>query len=414
MRPEPVKSFLLVSLVLILFSGLLGGCDLFKGSTPPETPKAGLVRLDPDDYPAFMDSMDFKGLVPAVAESLTYYRRVPPKRKFSFGGDVYTAEHLIRSLGILTRYLETQPSTRALNAFIKDQYRVYASGFNQEPGVLFTGYFEPTYAGSRTPDDRFIYPLYATPQDLIQIDLSRFGEKYKGLGKIRGRVEEKQVVPYFTRAEINQDPEFEGEPVLWMESRVDRFFLEVQGSGRIETPQGEILRVHYAGSNGQAYRSIGRYLINQGEIPKEKMSMQAIREWLDANPQRMDEILHQNPSFVFFKTEQGGPYGCLGTAVSPVRSIATDPKVFPRGALAFVRTALPDASELYRNADGAWDGPSRDQWSPVSLFVMNQDTGGAIKGAGRADLFCGNGDWAEFTAGHMNVRGSLYFLVLNP
>ncbi|MCG8565682.1 MAG: MltA domain-containing protein [Desulfobacterales bacterium] len=411
MRSKPVEISLL-TLFLILIC-LFTGCD-FNGQKPAETPKPSLVKLSPGQYPAFLDGFDYKGLIPAMEQSLAYYRRVPPKRRYSFGGDVYTAEHMIRSLEVLTTYLERNPSTRALDNFIRDQYLVYASGFNQDPGVLFTGYYEPTYWGSRADDERFSHPLYSLPSDLIQVDLSRFGEKYKGLGKIRGRVKENQVVPYFTRAEINANPAFQGEPVLWLENRVDRFFLEVQGSGRIQTPEGEILRVHYAGSNGQAYRSIGRYLIEQGEIPKEKMSMQAIRDWLEANPGRMDEILHHNPSFVFFKTEEGGPYGCLNVALTPVRSIATDPKAFPRGALAFMRTALPDARDLWDRGDGSLDGPKREDWPRISLFVMNQDTGGAIKGPGRADIFCGNGGWAEFTAGHMNIRGSLYFLVLKP
>ena len=143
--------------------------------------------------------------------------------------------------------------------------------------------------------------------------------------------------------------------------------------------------------------------------------MQAIREWLTAHPHRMDEILHHNPSFVFFKREMAGPFGCLGVPVTPVRSIATDTKVFPKGALCFLRTSLPDVADL-RSADQGKKtlGPHRDDWEQVSLFAMNQDTGGAIKGPGRADLFCGNGAWAEFAAGNMNIRGRLYFLVLEP
>ncbi len=403
--------------ICVVVMGLLclWGCDPHRGRPPGERPDTALVALEPEEYPAFMDSLDFQGLDQSIDQSLVYYRRVPPKRRYDFGGDVFTADQMIRSLEVLKTFLKTRPSTRALNTFIKGQYQVYASTFNSDPGVLFTGYYEPTYGGSRTPDQRFAYPLYGMPSDILQIDLSRFGEKYKGLGKLKARVEKNQVIPYYSREEINTDPGFQGEPVLWLENRVDRFFLEIQGSGRVETPEGETLRVHYAGSNGQAYRSIGRYLIEKGEIPREKMSMQAIRQWLEANPQRMDEILFHNPSFVFFKTEEGGPFGCLGTAVTPVRSIATDSKVFPRGALAFVRTALPDATDMVRKEDKkGWTGPGRKDWPRVSLFVMNQDTGGAIKGAGRVDVFCGNGEWAEFTAGHLNVRGSLYFLVLKP
>jgi membrane-bound lytic murein transglycosylase A len=162
--------------------------------------------------------------------------------------------------------------------------------------------------------------------------------------------------------------------------------------------------VHYAGTNGNAYRSIGRYLIKKNEILKENMSMQAIRTWLEQHPERMDEVLHQNKSVVFFQREQGGPYGSLGVDVTPLRSIATDSKLFPKGALCFAQAQLPDKqTRLPLKA-----------WENAAFFVLNQDTGGAIKGPARADLFCGNGTYAEFTAGHMNTYGKLFFLVLKP
>ncbi|MCG8686436.1 MAG: murein transglycosylase A, partial [Desulfobacterales bacterium] len=336
--------------------------------------------------------------------SLVYFNRVPKQRKYKYGNEIYTAEHMIRSLETMSRFLNDGPSTSALNRFIRDRYHVYASAANTDPQVLFTGYYEPTYTGSRSPDARFSYPLYSIPADLLEIDLGLFSEDYKGHKRLRARVDGNRVVPYYSREQINAIPDFANRsaPVLWLENRIDRFFLEVQGSGRIRTPDGEIVRVHYAGSNGNRYRSIGRYLIRQGEIAKKDMSMQAIRKWLKANPHRMDEVLHQNPSFVFFKTEKGGPYGSIGVALTPFRSIATDRKLFPNGALCFLRSAFPDR-----------DGQQPpDQWKKASLFVMNQDTGGAIRGPGRADIFCGNDAYAEFAAGHMNCRGSLYFLVM--
>jgi membrane-bound lytic murein transglycosylase A len=134
------------------------------------------------------------------------------------------------------------------------------------------------------------------------------------------------------------------------------------------------------------------------------MSMQAIRTWLEMHPERMDEVLHFNESFVFFRTETGGPYGSLGVEVTPLRSIATDRRLFPKGALCFVQTRLPDTINI---------NPLKE-WQDASFFVLNQDTGGAIKGPARADLFCGNGHYAKFTAGHMNQYGHLFFLVMRP
>ncbi|MCA1794567.1 MAG: MltA domain-containing protein, partial [Desulfobacteraceae bacterium] len=215
-----------------------------------------------------------------------------------------------------------------------------------------------------------------------------------------------------SRRQINAMTDFHQRalPVAWLESRVDRFFLEIQGSGRIQTPNKEVLRVHYAGSNGNQYRSIGRYLIENREIAKENMSMQAIRQWLEDNPHRMDEVLHHNESFVFFQTEADGPFGSIGVKLTPLRSMATDYRLFPRGALCFVQTALP-GPDVIENVGVSTD---LDHWDNVSLFVMNQDTGGAIRGSARADLFCGNDEYATFAAGHMNIRGQLYFLVMKP
>ena len=215
-----------------------------------------------------------------------------------------------------------------------------------------------------------------------------------------------RVVPYFSRKEINARPDFDhqAEPVAWLKSRVDRFFLEIQGSGRVALPDGGQIRVHYHGSNGNPYRSIGRYLIEKNEILKENMSMQAIRTWLMLHPERTDEVLHQNESVVFFKKETGGPYGSIGVELTPLRSLATDSRVFPRGGLCFLSTQIPDRVNI---------NPLKE-WKEASFFVMNQDTGGAIKGPGRADIFFGNDLYARYAAGHMNSRGSLYFIVLNP
>jgi membrane-bound lytic murein transglycosylase A len=191
---------------------------------------------------------------------------------------------------------------------------------------------------------------------------------------------------------------------------VDRFFLEIQGSGRIRTPEDEIVRIQYAGTNGNSYRAIGRYLIDNQEIAQEQMSMQAIREWLEANPHRMDEVLHYNDSMVFFRIGVGGPFGNINVTLTPLRSMATDYRIFPKGAPGFIETRLPEIFPTVLNTPENAGNP--DSWQPVSLFVMNQDTGGAIRGPGRADLFCGNDEYARFAAGHMNVRGRMYFLVM--
>jgi membrane-bound lytic murein transglycosylase A len=415
MRCESNKAAFLngfVTLVIGIVVCFFSGCGFFEPKEPADTRALPLEKLPVKKYPQFADSRNFSGLDQALSRSLVYFNKLPGSREFAFGPDLYTAAHMIRSIEALQAFVSGSPSEADLNRFIRERFHVYASTANDKNQVLFTGYFEPTYNGSLSRDDRFLYPLYSLPDDLVEIDLGQFSDKYKGHDRLRGRVAENRVVPYFSRQDINRKTDFHHQavPVAWLESRVDRFFLEIQGSGRIQTPEKEIIRVHYAGSNGNPYRSIGRYLIEKQEIAKENMSMQAIRKWLEDHPGRMDEVLHHNESFVFFKTETGGPFGSIGVQLTPLRSMATDYRLFPRGAPCFVNTALPDPGEI----DGSGVSTDLDQWDRVSLFVMNQDTGGAIRGPGRADLFCGSDEYARFAAGHMNIRGELYFLVLKP
>jgi len=402
----PWKKFFVSWLILIGFIVSLSGCGFFK--EPKDIPQTPLIKVLPHNYPQFSDSRSFEGLNRSIDQSLVYFKRVPLSRKYTYGKDIFDAGHMIRSMEAFQALLAKNPSLRELNGRIKKEFLVYKSVGSEEDRVLFTGYYEPTYRGSLEPDPTYAFPIFSKPEDLLQIDLSLFSDKYKGHKRLTARVnsDTRRVIPYYSRKEINAIPDFmdRATPVAWLESRVDRFFLEIQGSGRVTLDQGEELRVHYAGSNGNAYRSVGRYLIKKNEIAKADMSMQAIRAWLENNPHRMDEVLHHNESFVFFKTEEGGPFGSINVEVTPLRSIATDQKIFPNGGLCFVQAALPDPHLL----------EPLEQWEKVSLFVLNQDTGGAIRGPGRADLFCGNGPYAEFTAGHMNIPGQLYFLVLKP
>lgn len=388
-------------LLAMIFS--MSGCH--PGIRQEITQFNALKKLNPKAYPLFEDHLEFQGLIIAIDRSLLYFKKVPPERKFYYGKEIYTAGHMILSLETIKAFLEKKPSAKALNAFIRSDFLVYEAAGNEKGDVLFTGYFEPIFEGRMEKSEAFLYPVYSRPQDLLEIDLSAFSSQYKGHKNLMARVNDsKRVVPYYSRKQINEIKDFHirSRPVVWLKSRIDRFFLEVQGSGRIKLGNGDVLRVHYAASNGNEYRSIGRYLIHKKEISKENMSMQAIRTWLEKHPQRMDEVLNHNESVVFFKTEQGGPYGSLGVEVTAMRSLATDSNLFPKGALCFVQAQLPDETK----------GLFPATWQAASFFALNQDTGGAIKGTARADLFCGNGEYAEFTAGHLNTYGRLFFLVL--
>ncbi|MGD9411544.1 MAG: MltA domain-containing protein, partial [Desulfobacterales bacterium] len=269
--------------------------------------------------------------------------------------------------------------------------------------VLFTGYYEPHLSGRLYQDDVYRYPIYALPDDLIKIDLSAFGEKY-GRESIVGRYTGQTVVPYYDRKEIDEEDALVGkaEPLAWVKDPVDVFFLQIQGSGKIFLDTGAVINVHYHGTNGRPYRSIGRLLIEEQKIPKEEMSMQKIRSYLQAHPEEMAPVLNHNPSYVFFKLESEGPLGYINVLLTPGRSIALDKRIFPPAALAYIHTKKPVV-----NGAG-----QIDSWTDCNRFVLNQDTGGAIRGPGRADLFWGNGPYAEIAAGHMAHRGRLYFLIL--
>jgi membrane-bound lytic murein transglycosylase A len=271
--------------------------------------------------------------------------------------------------------------------------------------VLYTGYYEPHLRGSRIKTGEYRYPIYARPRDLIQIDLSLFKEKYAG-EKIIARYSNQQVLPYYDRSEIEADGVLDGraEVLVWVSDPVDVFFLQIQGSGKVYLDNGEVLNVHYHTSNGRPYRSIGKLLIDQGKISVDDMSMQKIREYVNTHPDEMTNVFNYNPSYVFFQIEADGPLGNINVKLTPGRSIALDRRIFPKAALCFIEAEKP-----------VIDGTGKIQsWRRFSRFALNQDTGGAIRGPGRADIFWGNGPYAEIAAGHLKHRGVLYFLVLKP
>ena len=272
---------------------------------------------------------------------------------------------------------------------------------------LATGYYEPLLRGSRRKEGPYRYPLYAAPDDLLIVDLAEINPDLKHL-RLRGRLDGRRVVPYYPRAEIERGlPALAGKELLWVDDPVDLFFLQVQGSGRVRLATGELVRVGYADQNGQPYKSIGRYLVEQGELKLEQASMQGIKAWGAANPAKLDALLNQNPSYVFFRelprtdgdsaaagaVTAGGPVGALGVALTPERSIAVDPRHIPLGAPVFIATTWPNSTQ------------------PLARLVLAQDTGGAIRGAVRADYFWGYGEDAGAQAGRMRQAARMWVLL---
>ncbi len=387
-----------------LLPALVMGIWLLAGCVPRVAPP-DLAPVAPDQIPDLVDDMALDGLALATEQSLVYLKRLPADRRFRFGSDMFDRDHLILSLERFAQLL-AQGDPVHLGEALHREFRFYrAAGKDASNTVLFTGYYEPTLQGCRRPDSHCRYPVYGQPEDLISVDLSPFGDKFAGQ-RIVGRFDGHTLVPYPDREAIESGGILAGKaPILaWAVDPVDLFFLQIQGSGRIALSEGGLLRLRYAGSNGRPYRSIGKLLIDRQAISAQAMSMQAIRAYLHEHPRQQEEVLNYNPSYVFFEISQGGPFGSLGVALTPGRSLATDPQHFPRGALAFVRCVKPLTD----------DGRHIVEWTPFGRFMLNQDTGGAIRGPGRADLFWGSGPYAELAAGHLKHPGTLYFFVLDP
>ncbi len=271
---------------------------------------------------------------------------------------------------------------------------------NPDGGLIgtVTGYYEPLLRGARTRRGPFQVPLHSPPPDLITVELSALYPELKSL-RLRGKLVGNRLVPYPTRAELERQNLLTGRELLWVDDAVEAFFLQVQGSGRVRLEEsGEVVRVAYADQNGHPYRSVGRYLVERGELSLEQASMQGIKTWVGANPGRLQELLNANPSYVFFREEKivdpaQGPRGALGVPLTPQRSIAVDPQFIPLGAPVFLSTTLPNSSASLRR------------------LVLAQDTGGAIRSPVRADFFWGFGHEAGEMAGRMKQYGQMWVLL---
>jgi membrane-bound lytic murein transglycosylase A len=290
----------------------------------------------------------------------------------------------------------TQPDNNALHAFFEEDftpYQVYNSDGSSQG--LFTGYYEPKLYGSRVKTARFRYPLYGVPDDLLTINLGDAYPQLKDM-RLRGRLEGNRVVPYYNRSEIDSGKApLHGHELFWVDNAVDLFFLQIQGSGRIELPDGSTVKVGYADQNGYPYTSIGKKLVEMGGIKLEDASMQGIKDWAAQHPDQMDSLLEQNSSYVFFRVlpdSLPAPLGALGVPLTDQYSLAVDARTIPLGAPVFISTTYPNSTE------------------PLNRLMLAQDTGGAIKGAVRGDFFWGFGEQAGAQAGSMKQTGQMWVL----
>jgi membrane-bound lytic murein transglycosylase A len=371
-------------------------------------PKTGLAETPPTwlsqtSCPTFTDDLDRATLQQALQRSLTYVQRLPAERMLVLGERQVTASRLRETLEAFQQLLTQAPTLGAVQQKLCTQFEiVQAAGLDGQGNVLFTSYYEMVLEGSPIPTAEFIYPLYTRPPDLIEINLEAFHPRFRG-EKLAARYEQGQVLPYFTRHEIDVEGKLQarGLELLWLRDAVDRFFLHIQGSGQIQLPNGHIRRVNYAASNGHPYQSIGRFLIEERRIAREELSLPTLRQYFRDHPEERARVLSYNPRYVFFREVEQGPQGALGLILVPGRSIATDPRLFPPAGLAFIQTQQPVLNSQNEV----------QSWQPLTRFVLNQDTGGAITGPGRVDLFWGSGPRAEAAAGRIKHEGKLFFLL---
>ena len=344
-------------------------------------PQPALRPVADSERPALLDAGDHASLREAIKQSLVWLARRPPGSAFAVGTRRVTASEQARALERLFEFLADDPAPDVLEAFLLEEFDVVRSVGGGDGTMLVTGYHEVTIDAALQRSAEFRVPILAPPANAS------------------GRSSTRSLSP--TRAEIEAG-RLAGRagPLAWARNPVDVFFMEVEGSGTLRLADGRELRVGYAGTNGRPYRSIARLLIDEGRIDRDAMSMRTLREWLMANPDQLTRVLHHNPSYVFFGQRAGPPVGSLGVQLTPGRSIATDPRIFPPGSLAFLLSQRP----RYTAAGDV-------EWSPVSRFVLSQDAGGVIRGPGRVDVFWGRGPDADLAASEMKEPGELYVLV---
>ncbi len=288
----------------------------------------------------------------------------------------------------------------ALRRFFESRFEPYLlTNPDATTSGLVTGYYEPLLRGSRTRSATYSQPVLGVPPDLLTIELSDLLPDLKNM-RLRGRLQGNKVIPYYSRADIvGREKEYAERVLLWVDDAVELFFLQIQGSGRVKLPDGNLVRVGYADQNGHPYHSVGRVLIDRGDLKAEQASMQGIQAWARANPAKLDELLNANPSYVFFREVPSkgngneGPQGAMGVPLTGERSIAVVPRHVPLGAPVFLSTTQPNSSV------------------PLRRLMLAQDTGGAIRGVVRADFFWGFGAEAGALAGRMKQQGQMWVLL---
>jgi membrane-bound lytic murein transglycosylase A len=391
---------------LLVFAPALGGCRKKKPVEPVsfahELPAGELAlrKISPAEYPDFtpLGQDDPQAVLRAIDQSLAYLKAPSSKRYFPYL-DI-THDRAVATLNALrdvyTQEVVQRPGGAGLNAAIRERFDVYKSKGGWDPAkgeyigrVLFTGYFTPIYRASLTRTGPYQWPLYKRPADLVSDDVSETSGR---------RGPDGSLTPHYTRVEVERDGKLAGQEFVWLADRFDAYVITIQGSAVLRLPDGRQMEIGFAGHNGHPYVSPAMQMVQDGLIRKEDLSLKTMRAYFSAHPDAMDEYLWRNPRTVFFTERPGGPFGKLNVPVTPFATIATDKSVYPRAMPAFLNVPIartPGASA-----------------TPFRGFMLDQDTGGAIRAAGRTDIYMGTGAGAEELAGRQLNEGELYYLAV--
>jgi membrane-bound lytic murein transglycosylase A len=346
---------------------------------------------NPAEIPDFtLACFDTEGLKPSVERSLNYLSK--PSSKGFFPVCDINHQIAVDSLKEFLMLLDSGMKGSDLDATIRDRFDVYMSvGCDDNGTVLFTGYYTPIFEGSFEENGQFKYPLYQQPDNLVK----------DPNGVVLGRrMADGSIIPYPPRAVIEDAMMLKGKELVWLADPFEAYIAHIQGSAKVRLPDGNLVTVGYVAHNGHEYRSISRALIKEGKIPGSQMSLATIIKYFKEHPDEVSRYTRLNPRYIFFGKQEGDPRGSLNEPVTPMRTIATDKSIFPRGCLAFISTTLPRKENGYVVL------------RPYSGFMLDQDTGGAIRAAGRCDVYMGVGDTAGELAGQTYQEGKLYYLFL--
>ncbi len=361
--------------------------------------RPALIPLSIQQVPDLTDYGNRVELIHAVNRHLDYLHALPSGQKISIGRCTYPLSWMIESTKLFLQLIEETNSPDELSQKVQARFDLFqASGREGLSGqqMLITGYYEPVLEGSLKHEGPYRWPLYTVPADLVSRVVKNKTEVYRKTG-------DSTMLPYWSRQEIEEHSYLKGYELVYLKDPFDAFTIHVQGSAKIQLPDGSVRSVHYAGSNGRPYSSIGKLMVDRGIMVREEVTMEKIGKYIHEHPDERKDILYHNKKYIFFQwaADNGAPRGSAGVELTPERSIAIDTKTLPASALGFLITRKPLFAE-----NGDFTG-----WQDFNRFVLPQDSGAAIKGAGRVDLFLGNSHEAQKAAGLMQEEGKLYFLI---